>query len=62
MTFDATINPVAYEGGKAVFIDTEYDTWNMDPKALENAKADLADLKGADITYSLLGDPFSPCA
>ena len=37
MTFDATINPVAYEGGEAVFIDTEYDTWNMDPKALEKA-------------------------
>ena len=37
MTFDATINPVAYEGGEAVFIDTEYDTWNMSPKALEKA-------------------------
>ena len=37
MTFDATVNPVAYEGGEAVFIDTEYDTWNMDPRALEKA-------------------------
>lgn len=37
MTFDATVNPVAYEGGEAVFIDTEYDTWNMNPKALEKA-------------------------
>lgn len=37
MTFDATVNPVAYEGGAAVFIDTEYDTWNMDPAALEKA-------------------------
>ena len=37
MTFDATINPVAYEGGEAVFIDSEYDTWNMDPVALEKA-------------------------
>ena len=37
MTFDATVNPVAYEGGEAVFIDTEEDTWNMDPKALEKA-------------------------
>jgi len=37
MTFDATINPVAYENGEAVFIDTEYDTWNMDPAALEKA-------------------------
>ncbi len=37
MTFDASVNPVAYEDGHAVFIDTEYDTWNMDPKALEKA-------------------------
>ena len=37
MTFDATVNPVAYENGEAVFIDTEYDTWNMDPVALEKA-------------------------
>ncbi len=37
MTFDATVNPVAYEGGELVFIDTEYDTWNMDPEALEKA-------------------------
>ena len=36
-TFDATVNPVAYEGGEAIFIDTEYDTWNMDPVALEKA-------------------------
>jgi dTDP-4-amino-4,6-dideoxygalactose transaminase len=37
MTFDATVNPVVYEGGEPVFIDTEYDTWNMDPVALEKA-------------------------
>lgn len=37
MTFDATVNPVVYEGGVPVFIDTEYDTWNMDPTALEKA-------------------------
>ena len=37
MTFDATVNPVAYEGGEAVFIDTERETWNMDPDALERA-------------------------
>ena len=37
LTFDATVNPVKYEGGEAVFIDTEYDTWNMDPEALEKA-------------------------
>ena len=37
VTFDASINPVAYEDGEAVFIDTEYETWNMDPVALEKA-------------------------
>jgi len=37
MTFDATVNPVKYEGGEAVFIDTERETWNMDPVALEKA-------------------------
>ena len=37
MTFDASINPVAYEDGEAVFIDTESDTWNMSPEALEKA-------------------------
>ena len=37
MTFDATVNPIVYEGGIPVFIDTEEDTWNMDPEALEKA-------------------------
>ena len=37
MTFDATVNPITYEGGEPVFIDTETDTWNMSPEALEKA-------------------------
>ncbi len=37
MTFDATVNPVAYEGGEAVFIDTDPETWQMDVDALEKA-------------------------
>ena len=37
MTFDATVNAVMYERATPVFIDTEYDTWNMDPVALEKA-------------------------
>ena len=37
MTFDATLNPVVYEGGIPVFIDTERNSWNMDPVALEKA-------------------------
>lgn len=37
LTFSATVNPVIYEGGVPVFIDSEADTWNMSPKALEKA-------------------------
>ena len=45
MTFDATVNPVAYEDGEAVFIDTEPDTWNMDPVSLEKAFELYPDVK-----------------
>lgn len=45
VTFDASINPVAYEDGEAVFIDTERDTWNMDPVALEKAFEMYPDVK-----------------
>ena len=37
ITFAATVNPVVYEGGIPIFIDAEYETWNIDPKALEKA-------------------------
>ena len=37
MTFDASVNPIVYEGGEPVFVDSEYDTWNMDPHALKKA-------------------------
>ena len=37
MTFAATVNPVVYEKATPVFIDTERETWNMDPVALEKA-------------------------
>ena len=56
MTFDATVNPVAYEGGEAVFIDTEYDTWNMDPVALEKAFEMYPDVKMLVIAH-LYGTP-----
>ncbi len=45
MTFAATVNPVLYEGGVPVYIDTEYDTWNMDPVALEKAFELYPDVK-----------------
>ena len=37
LTFSATVNPVSYEGGEQVFIESERETWNMDPRALERA-------------------------
>lgn len=45
MTFAATLNPVVYEGGEPVFIDTEASSWNMDPDALERAFALYPDVK-----------------
>lgn len=55
-TFDATINPVAYEDGEAVFIDTEYDTWNMSPEALEKAFELFPDVRLV-VTAHLYGTP-----
>lgn len=37
LTFGASVNPVLYEGGEPVFIDSKYETWNMDPDALRRA-------------------------
>jgi len=37
VTFAATVNPIVYEKGIPVFIDSEYQTWNMDPASLERA-------------------------
>lgn len=56
MTFDATVNPVAYEGGIPVFIDTERDTWNMDPVALEKAFEIYPEVK-LIVTAHLYGTP-----
>jgi dTDP-4-amino-4,6-dideoxygalactose transaminase len=56
MTFDATVNPIVYEGGVPVFIDTEYDTWNMDPTALEKAFELYPDVKVVVIAH-LYGTP-----
>ena len=56
VTFDATVNPVAYEGGEAVFIDTEYDTWNMDPEALKKAFDLYPDVKIVVLVH-LYGTP-----
>ena len=56
MTFSATLNPVVYEGGIPIFIDTEYDTWNMDPVALEKAFEIYSDVKHI-VLVNLYGTP-----
>ncbi len=56
MTFAATVNPVVYEGGEPVFIDSEYDTWNMDPKALKKAFEIYPEVKIVVIAH-LYGTP-----
>ena len=56
MTFDASVNPVVYEGGEPVFIDSEYETWNMDPAALERAFGQYPDVKLVVLAH-LYGTP-----
>lgn len=56
MTFSATVNPVSYEGAKQVFIDSEPETWNMDPAALERAFNKYPNAK-AVICVNLYGVP-----
>lgn len=56
ITFGATVNPVIYEEGIPVFIDTEYDTWNMDPVALEKAFEIYPDVKLIVVAH-LYGTP-----
>lgn len=56
MTFDATVNAIVYEKAVPVFIDTEYDTWNMDPVALEKAFELYPDTK-AVMVVNLYGTP-----
>ena len=56
LTFAATVNPILYEGGEPVFIDSEYETWNMDPEALENAFRLYPDVRLVVMTH-LYGTP-----
>lgn len=56
MTFAATVNPIVYEGGIPVFVDSEYDTWNMDPVALEKAFELYPKVKTV-VTAHLYGTP-----
>ena len=56
MTFAATVNPVLYEGGEPVFIDTGYDDWNMDPEALKKAFEKYPEVKVV-VVANLYGTP-----
>ncbi len=56
VTFDASVNPIVYEGGTPVFIDTERDSWNMDPIALEKAFEIYPDVKIVVLAH-LYGTP-----
>ena len=56
ITFAASVNPILYEKAHPIFIDTEYDTWNMDPVALEKAFALYPDTK-VIIVVNLYGTP-----
>ena len=56
MTFSATVNPITYEGGIPVFIDTEYDSWNMDPETLKKAFEIYPDVKVVVVAH-LYGTP-----
>lgn len=61
MTFSASANPILYQGAKPIFVDSEPDTWNMCPVALENAIKDRIE-KGkkpkAIIAVHLYGTPY----
>lgn len=56
LTFSATANPIIYQNATPVFIDSEYETWNMDPKALEEAFKKYPNPK-AVIMVHLYGTP-----
>lgn len=64
ITFSATTNPIAYEGGVQIFIDTERDTWNMDPVALKKAFKIYPDVKVVVVTnlYGVPGKMEELCA
>lgn len=56
VTFAASVNPIIYEKGEPIFIDSEYDTWNMDPNALKKAFELYPDTKYVILVH-LYGTP-----
>ena len=55
LTFSATANPIIYQNATPVFIDSDYETWNMDPKALEAAFKKYGDKVKAVLVVHLYG-------
>jgi len=55
LTFSATANPIIYQNATPVFIDSNYETWNMDPKALETAFEKYGDKVKAVLVVHLYG-------
>lgn len=56
LTFSASVNPVTYEQGVQVFVDSEYESWNMDPAALEKAFERYPDARIV-VVVNLYGTP-----
>ena len=56
LTFAATVNPISYLGGRQVFVDSEYETWNMSPEALEKAFKKYPDCRVVGLAH-LYGTP-----
>lgn len=56
LTFSATANPIIYQNATPVFIDSEKETWNMDPKALEKAFEKYPNPKAVVVVH-LYGNP-----
>lgn len=51
LTFSATANPIIYQNGRPVFIDSDYQTWNMCPKALEEAFEKYPEVKAVVVVH-----------
>ena len=51
LTFAATANPIIYQNAIPVFIDSDYETWNMSPKALEEAFAKYPNVKAVIVVH-----------
>ena len=51
LTFSATVNPIIYQNAIPVFIDSDFETWNMSPQALEDAFAKYPDVKAVIVVH-----------